>query len=196
MTLRFDEPVEVAFGAVRVYDAAGERVDRGPARAPGRPRRRRWPCACAPALPDGVYTATYRVVSADSHPVTGGFVFSVGAGGAAPRLGVDELIDRRLGRAGDRGRVRRRARALSYLAIALGAGGLVFASRSGGPALRAARGRAGRGARPARLRAGARERWCSARARRGRAGTPALGIVLQGATAGGDLVLGGARPRR
>ena len=38
----------------------------------------------APGLPEGSYTATYRVVSADAHPVSGGFVFSVGKGGRRP----------------------------------------------------------------------------------------------------------------
>ncbi|MGH2805189.1 MAG: copper resistance CopC family protein, partial [Thermoleophilaceae bacterium] len=31
VTLRFNEPVEVAFGSVRAYDARGERVDSGSA---------------------------------------------------------------------------------------------------------------------------------------------------------------------
>ena len=31
-----------------------------------------------PDLPDGLYTATYHVVSADSHPVSGGITFTVG----------------------------------------------------------------------------------------------------------------------
>ena len=46
-------------------------------------------------LRDGGYTATYRVVSADSHPVSGGFVFGVGEGGAAPAATVGELLDGR-----------------------------------------------------------------------------------------------------
>ncbi len=39
------------------------------------------------SLPPGAYTATYRVISADSHPVSGGFTFSVGSGGAAGGAG-------------------------------------------------------------------------------------------------------------
>ena len=35
---------------------------------------------------------TYRVVSADSHPVSGGYVFSVGEGGATPGATVSELL--------------------------------------------------------------------------------------------------------
>jgi methionine-rich copper-binding protein CopC len=33
--LRFNEPVEIAFGAVRVYDADGGRMDSGPTEHPG-----------------------------------------------------------------------------------------------------------------------------------------------------------------
>ena len=48
-----------------------------------------------PGLPDGSYTATYRVVSADGHIVSSGFVFSIGkAGQGAERDG--RRADRRL----------------------------------------------------------------------------------------------------
>ena len=43
-------------------------------------------------IADGGYTATYRVVSADSHPVSGGFVFSVGSEAAAPASSVADLL--------------------------------------------------------------------------------------------------------
>ena len=45
------------------------------------------PCGCARGLPDGGYTATYRVISADSHPVSGGFTFTVGDGRRGLRVG-------------------------------------------------------------------------------------------------------------
>ena len=35
-----------------------------------------------PGLEKGSYTATYRVISADSHPVAGGLVFSYGKASA------------------------------------------------------------------------------------------------------------------
>ena len=44
-----------------------------------------------PGLGDGTYTATYRVVSADGHPVSSGFVFTVGEA-AAPAESLDELL--------------------------------------------------------------------------------------------------------
>src|SRR5690606_31801736 len=51
-------------------------------------------------LPDGTYTVTYQVVSADSHPVAGAFSFSIGApsettvsvSGQAPDDGVVGLL--------------------------------------------------------------------------------------------------------
>jgi copper transport protein len=74
--LEFSEPVETAFGAVRVFDVDGHRVDRGKvARAPAG----RMVEVPLPPLRDGTYTVTWRVVSADGHEVHGGFVFYVGA---------------------------------------------------------------------------------------------------------------------
>lgn len=120
----FSEPVEGAFGAVRVYDAEGERADEGSALRPGDdPKQIGVPLR--PELPDGTYTATYRVVSADSHVISGGFVFSIGEAGAAPRETVAELIG-----AGASGPVSDLAtgifRVLLYAALALGVGGVVF----------------------------------------------------------------------
>ena len=93
---RFNEPVESAFGALRVFDAKGERVDVGATERPGGDGEA-VAVRLRPDLPDGSYTATYRVVSADSHPISGGFVFTVGKGGRGARgLG---LRPDRLGRA-------------------------------------------------------------------------------------------------
>ena len=83
----FNEPVEASFGAVRVFDAEGDAGrDRG-----DHPARRRQRCDRRPdrgrPRATATYTATYRVVSADSHPVSGGFVFTVGrAGGGSARV--------------------------------------------------------------------------------------------------------------
>jgi copper transport protein len=182
VSLRFNEPVEASFGAVRVFDARGERVDEGDVTRPGGDSD-----AVGVALPrgleEGAYTATFRVVSADSHPVSGGFVFNVGQGGAAPAATVAELIDE-----GDAGTATSVGfgvvRGLAYLAIALAVGGVVFLGAIWLPGLRAA--------------GGAGPEWGAASeafaARFGRlAGwtvglgvvATALGIVLQGANASG-----------
>src|ERR1700761_8452745 len=124
VVFEFDEQVEGNFGAVRVYDAAGERVDEGDAFHPNG-EGPRLGVHLKPNLPDGSYTATYRVVSADGHIVSSGFVFSIGKAGKAPTQTVAELT------AGSgNGKVTEvafgLARGLQYAAIALGAGGLAF----------------------------------------------------------------------
>jgi copper transport protein len=182
VTLRFNEPVEAGFGAVRVFDAEGERVDEGDLLRPGGDSDAIG-VALRGGLRDGSYTATYRVVSADSHPVSGGYVFTVGEGGAAPAATVAELIDE--GDAGPATSVAFGAvRALAYLAIGLAVGGVIFLAAVWLPGLRAA--------------SGARPAWADASGafahRFGRLAvgtvtlgvvTTALGIVLQGANAAG-----------
>ncbi|HYI19090.1 MAG TPA: copper resistance CopC family protein, partial [Solirubrobacteraceae bacterium] len=75
--LDFNEPVEVSFGAVRVYDEHGGRVDSGKVDYPGGTQSS-VTVGVRDGLDRGVYTTTYRVVSADGHPVSGGFAFGVG----------------------------------------------------------------------------------------------------------------------
>lgn len=124
VTFRFNERVEASFGAVRVYDAEGERVDDEQLIRPPDDNRKVG-VGLKGALEDGTYTATYRVVSADSHPVSGGLVFTVGSGGAAPSATVSELLSDT-----DSGRVTTTAfgvvRGLGYAAIAIGIGALTF----------------------------------------------------------------------
>lgn len=91
VALRFSEPVEGNFGAVRVYDAEGEQVDEGEAFHPGG-EGAELGVRLQPGLADGSYTATYRVVSADGHIVSGGYVFSIGKAGRAPEETVAELV--------------------------------------------------------------------------------------------------------
>ena len=72
ISLRFSEPVEVQAGAVRVFDGRGERVDDGAVERDGTTVR------LPVDLDDGGYVVTYRVVSVDGHPISGGFTFRVG----------------------------------------------------------------------------------------------------------------------
>lgn len=135
-----------------------------------------------PALPEGGYTVTYRVISADSHRVSGSFVFSVGAG-AAPAASAGRLPAGR-----DAGPVTSVAfatvRAVQFAAIVLAIGVLAFMLWAWLPALHEA--------------AGAEPAWRAAssafavRLQRLFVGTAAAGVlsaaaglVLQGATAGG-----------
>jgi copper transport protein len=183
VVFRFDEPVEATFGAVRVYDARGGRVDDGRIVRPNRDQRAVG-TALKGGLADGTYTATYRVISADGHPVSGGFTFSIGHAGAAPAKGVADLIG-----ASNTGTVTEVAfgatKALGYLAIALVLGGLGFLALVWRPAL----------ARTAEDD----EAWARAASGFGRRGltlmsvglalgvlTSAAGLVLQGAMAAGS----------
>jgi copper transport protein len=133
VVFRFNEPIEATFGAVRVFDARGERVDDGRLVRPGGDQRRAG-AALKRGLADGTYTATYRVVSADGHPVSGGFTFSIGHPGAPPARSVADLVG-----GGDAGAVTEvafgAAKALGYLAIALALGGLGFLAVVWRPAL-------------------------------------------------------------
>ncbi len=130
---RFDESVEATFGALRVFDGKGRQVQTGNAFHPGG-KGDVVAVRLKPGLPDGTFTATYRVISADGHPVSSGFVYSVGAAGTASKT-VDQLL------AGDStGRVTDSAfavvRAVQYGAIALGLGALAFLLICWLPALR------------------------------------------------------------
>jgi copper transport protein len=131
VTVTFDEPVESSFGALRVFAADGERVDAGEVQ---RPSGGAVAVGVEEDLPDGAYTVTYRVVSADSHPVTGGYVFTVGKAGGTPAAAVADLLEEGTGPVTEVafGAVR----AVSYAAIALLAGGFVFLLLVWLPALR------------------------------------------------------------
>jgi copper transport protein len=89
--LDFNEPVEVSFGAIRVYDERGQRVDSGKVGYPSG-KQSSVTIELRDGLGKGVYTATYRVVSADGHPVSGGFAFGVGERVTAQR-GTPQVAD-------------------------------------------------------------------------------------------------------
>jgi len=93
VTLTFNEGVSLGAGYARVLTADGERVDTDDAVVDDDvvtvPLR--------PDLADGGYLVTYRIVSADSHPIQGAFSFVVGEGElvAAPADGpiADRLVE-------------------------------------------------------------------------------------------------------
>jgi copper transport protein len=121
---KFNQAIGGTLGAVRVYNAQGEEVDNLDV---GHPEgKQHWMgVGLKPDLPDGTYTGTYRVISADTHIVYGGLVFNVGHAGAAPKFTVAGLIDRNKS-----GRVTQVTfgvvRGLDYASLALWIGGLVF----------------------------------------------------------------------
>ncbi|MFH9572243.1 copper resistance protein CopC [Streptomyces sp. NPDC017454] len=81
VTLTFTESVGLRDDSFRVLDPGGHRVRTGDAgRADGRSDTAR--VALSGELGEGTYTVAWRVVSADSHPVSGAFTFSVGKASA------------------------------------------------------------------------------------------------------------------
>ncbi len=121
---KFNQSVGGTLGAVRVYDAQGEEVDDLDMSHPE--GQEHWMgVGLKPGLPDGTYTATYRVISADTHIVYGGLVFSIGHAGPAPKVTVAGLIGR-----DESGEVTKVAfgavRDLDYVSLALFIGGLAF----------------------------------------------------------------------
>jgi copper transport protein len=79
--LRFDEPVETALGSISVYDGDGRRVDAGEI---VRPSPESVAVAIDGELARGTYTVAWRVISADSDPINGAWVFHVEEPGPQP----------------------------------------------------------------------------------------------------------------
>jgi copper transport protein len=96
VTLTFNEHVEASLGAIRAFDSRAQRIDTGSPKHPGGDASK--VSVSLPKLSDGTYVVTWRVISADSHPVRGAFTFTVGtsattakqAQGLAARLLTDE----------------------------------------------------------------------------------------------------------
>jgi copper transport protein len=77
VTLRFSEGVEVSLGGVRVYTSDRERVVTG---TPEHPNGQQSVVTTSlPKLDEGTYVVTWRVTSADSHPIDGAYTFQVGS---------------------------------------------------------------------------------------------------------------------
>ncbi|MFG2308908.1 copper resistance CopC/CopD family protein [Streptomyces sp. NPDC048566] len=76
ISLTFSEQVSMNDRSLRVLDPRGKRVDTGGRSDLGGST---YGVKLRTGLPDGTYTVTYQVVSADSHPVSGAFTFSIGA---------------------------------------------------------------------------------------------------------------------
>ncbi|MFI5861378.1 copper resistance CopC/CopD family protein [Streptomyces sp. NPDC051546] len=79
ITLSFSEGVAMNGDSIRVLDPQGKRVDTGELRDLCSGSIIRYGTALRPGLPDGTYTVAWQAISADSHPVSGAFTFSIGA---------------------------------------------------------------------------------------------------------------------
>ncbi len=82
VSIQFSENVSADLGGLRVVSSSGDRVDAGTDTVSGATLS----VPLQPSLPDGTYVATYRVISADGHPVKGALVFAVGDASAS---GID-----------------------------------------------------------------------------------------------------------
>ena len=115
--LTFNEPVAVRPGGVRLLDAAGDEIS-----TDSRSVDTTVVLAVPPDLPDDTYIVSFRVISADSHPVTGGFSFTVGTPGTAavpvplPQSRPSPALDV----------LRQVAAGAAYLGLLVSAGLLVF----------------------------------------------------------------------
>ena len=120
VSLVFNEGVTLLPDSIRVFGPDGSRADRGAV------EHTRGDAAAAGVhlgadLPAGTYLVSYRVVSADSHPIEGAYTFAVdhfsSGPGAVPGTGDDSrTVDVGLGA----------SRWLSYAGSALGIGGFGF----------------------------------------------------------------------
>ncbi|MFH8732574.1 copper resistance CopC/CopD family protein [Streptomyces sp. NPDC017964] len=118
VSLTFSEEVAMSAGSVRVLDPAGKRVDTGKTTDLGGTT---YGVPLHSGLPDGTFTVAYQVVSADSHPVSGAFTFSIGA----PSKTTAALPDQTAG-GGVVGGLYGVARYLSYGGFILTVGGAAF----------------------------------------------------------------------
>ncbi|MFD3817867.1 copper resistance CopC/CopD family protein [Streptomyces rubiginosohelvolus] len=80
VTLSFSEAIAVGDDSIRVLDPSGKRAD-----TDAEPKDLsegstvRYGVALHSGLPDGTYTVAWQAISADSHPISGAFTFSIGA---------------------------------------------------------------------------------------------------------------------
>ncbi|WP_184953393.1 copper resistance CopC/CopD family protein [Paractinoplanes abujensis] len=87
ITLNFSESVNLLSGKIQVLAPDGSRADQGDPTASGG-------TVTIPLRSGGgrgTYLVSYRVISADSHPVGGSLTYSVGAASAAPTATLDDV---------------------------------------------------------------------------------------------------------
>ncbi|WP_420864085.1 copper resistance CopC/CopD family protein [Streptomyces deccanensis] len=92
VTLRFTESVSLLADSIRVVDPENRAVDTGkPGRAGDRADTAR--VTLPTGLDDGTYTIAWRVISADSHPISGALIFSIGEPSATAAVLPDDLAE-------------------------------------------------------------------------------------------------------
>ncbi len=125
VTLTFTENVTTAFGAVKAYGPDGSRANRGEATADGTE-------VSVPIRSDeaGTYAVSWRVTSADGHPVKGAFVFHVEEKSADTRSRDEALAASEGSRSKDI--AFGVARGLLLFGVLVAVGGVIFAVLAAG----------------------------------------------------------------
>ncbi|UZJ30385.1 copper resistance CopC/CopD family protein [Streptomyces endophytica] len=121
VALTFSEGVAMGGDSIRVLNPQGKRVDRGKLRNLCSGSTVKYGTGLPPGLGDGTYTVAWQAVSADSHPVSGAFTFSIGA----PSKTTAPVAQQEAG-GGLVGALYGIARALAYAGFVLLAGGAAF----------------------------------------------------------------------
>lgn len=122
VSLSFNEPIELSADSLRVFDANAERIDDGMLESSADSMAE---VALPTDLPDGGYVVTYRVISADSHPVAGVLQFTVGDADEVS----DEVVAELFGGSGQggAGMLGPALRGLGYVATLIAAGAVLYA---------------------------------------------------------------------
>ncbi|MFD6330099.1 copper resistance CopC/CopD family protein [Streptomyces niveus] len=121
VTLTFSEQIAMGDDSIRVLDPSSKRVDVAKMQDLSQGGTVRYAVGLKPGLPDGTYTVAWQAVSADSHPVSGAFTFSVGA----PSATTATVPDQEAG-GGLVGTLYDAARYISYAGFILLVGGAAF----------------------------------------------------------------------
>lgn len=126
VVVHFGESVEIPLGSIRVFASpSGKQIDTGPAtHIDGQGSS---VGVKLPKLERGGYVVTWRVTSADSHPVHGAFTFSVGAKSAGGEEAA--LAQKLLASGGDSttvGAIYAVLRFVAFAALVVLVGGLAF----------------------------------------------------------------------
>lgn len=89
IVLRFDDAVEIPLGSITVIDSNRRSIKVGKAH---HGESSSVVEASLPDLDPGAYAVSWRAVSADSHPISGAFTFTIGSGTADRSLLTDALV--------------------------------------------------------------------------------------------------------
>jgi copper transport protein len=127
VVLRFSEAVQIPLGSIRVFASpSGKQIETGSA---GHEDGGRAVAVNLPKLDEGSFIVTWRVTSADAHPIHGAFTFTVGeaSGGAEDAALVQRLLASGSGST-TVGAIYAVVRFTAFAALVLLVGGLAFVS--------------------------------------------------------------------